>query len=179
MVGRVLRPHPGKEHATIIDHSGAVYMHGFVEDEVKWSLDPKKPLSIKERKIERDKEEALIVCDGCFSAYSGSNICPKCGHIAEKKSQYVSVLDAELGFVDKAKRVVNKKLSYAPEFRAEFYAMLLGYCAMKDYNTGWAFHTYKNRFKLTPNYGSVEPTKPSKDCMNYIKYLQIRKAKRK
>jgi len=55
--------------------------------------------------------------------------------------------------------------------------MLLGYCALKSYNTGWAFHTYKNRFKLTPNYGDVEPTKPSKECMNYIKYLQIRKAK--
>jgi len=177
MVGRVLRPHPGKETATIIDHSGAVYMHGFVEDEVEWRLDPKKPISIKERKRERDKEESLIVCDGCFTAYSGSNICPKCGHIAEKKSQYVAVLDAELGLVDKAKRVVSKKLSYAPEFRAEFYSMLLGYCALKSYNTGWAFHTYKNRFKLTPNYGDVEPTKPSKECMNYIKYLQIRKAK--
>lgn len=176
MVGRVLRPYPGKEHATIIDHSGAVYMHGFVEDEVKWSLDPKKPLSIKERKIERDKEEAMIICDGCFTAYSGSNICPKCGHVAEKKSKYVEVLDAELGFVDKASRTVKKKLTYAPEFRREFYSMLLGYCAMRGYNTGWAFHTYKNRFKEFPNYEGIEATKPSKECRNYIKHLQIKAA---
>ena len=177
MVGRVLRPNPGKEFATIIDHSGAVYMHGFIEDDVQWELDPKKPLSIKERKIEREKEEALIVCDGCFTAYTGSNICPKCGHIAEKKSQYVAVLDAELGFVDKATRAVKKKLTYVPEFRAEFYAMLLGYCALKSYNTGWAFYTYKNRFKEDPAYRDAQPIKPSKECMNYIKYLQIRSAK--
>ena len=177
MVGRVLRPNPGKEFATIIDHSGAVYMHGFIEDDVEWELDPKKPLSIKEKKIEREKEEALIVCDGCFTAYTGSNICPKCGHIAEKKSQYVAVMDAELGFVDKATRTVKKKLTYEPAFRAEFYAMLLGYCALKSYNTGWAFYTYKNRFKEDPAYRDAQPIKPSKECMSYIKYLQIRKAK--
>jgi DNA repair protein RadD len=176
MVGRVLRPHPGKEHATIIDHSGAVYMHGFVEDEVKWSLDPKKPLSIQERKEQRDKEETMIICDGCFTAYSGSNICPKCGHVAEKKSKYVEVIDAELGWVDKATRTVKKKLTYAPEFREEFYSMLLGYCAMRGYSTGWAFHTYKNRFKELPNYSNAEATKPSKECRNYIKHLQIKAA---
>jgi len=179
MVGRVLRPYPGKEQATIIDHSGAVYMHGFVEDEVKWSLDPKKPLSIKKRKLERDKKEAMIICEGCFTAYYGSNICPKCGHVAEKKSKYVEVLDAELGFVDKVSRTVKKKLTYAPEFRREFYSMLLGYCAMRGYNTRWAIHTYKNRFKDFPNYEGIEATKPSKECRNYIKHLQIKAAKSK
>ena len=40
MVGRVLRPMEGKDKATIIDHSGAVYQHGFVDDEFEWDLDP-------------------------------------------------------------------------------------------------------------------------------------------
>jgi len=177
MVGRVLRPHPGKEVATIIDHSGAVYMHGFVEDDIEWTLGQRALMTLKERKIQREKEEKLVVCDGCFTAYSGSNICPKCGHIAEKKSKYIEVLDAELGLVDKAKREVKKKLTYAPEFRAEFYAMLLGYCAIREYNTKWASHTYKSRFKTYPDYENVEPTKPNKECMNYIKYIQIRNAK--
>ena len=42
MVGRILRPAPGKTDAIIIDHSGAVFRHGFVEDEVSWTLDPDK-----------------------------------------------------------------------------------------------------------------------------------------
>jgi superfamily II DNA or RNA helicase len=40
MVGRVLRPAPGKIDAIIIDHSGAVFRHGFAEDRVTWTLDP-------------------------------------------------------------------------------------------------------------------------------------------
>jgi len=179
MVGRVLRPYKDKEHATIIDHSGAVYTHGFVENDIEWDLDPKKPLTIKERKKIRDKEEAQIICEGCFSVFSGSNICPKCGHIQERKSKYIEVLDKELGFVDKKTKTVKKKLSYAPEFRKEFYSMLLGYCALRNYKTGWAYHTFKQRFKTYPEYNDIEPIKPNKGCMNYIKYLQIKKAKSK
>ena len=63
MIGRVLRPYENKEYATIIDHSGAVYTHGFVEKDIEWNLDPKKPLTIKERKKARDQPEvnSLIV----------------------------------------------------------------------------------------------------------------------
>ena len=40
MIGRVLRPAPGKTDAVVIDHAGAVLEHGFVEDAVEWTLDP-------------------------------------------------------------------------------------------------------------------------------------------
>jgi DNA repair protein RadD len=40
MVGRVLRPADGKTDAIVLDHSGAVFRHGFVEDPVEWTLDP-------------------------------------------------------------------------------------------------------------------------------------------
>ena len=40
MIGRVLRPSDGKPDAIILDHSGAVFRHGFVEDPVNWTLDP-------------------------------------------------------------------------------------------------------------------------------------------
>jgi DNA repair protein RadD len=38
MVGRVLRPAPGKTDALTLDHAGAVFEHGFVEDPVLWTL---------------------------------------------------------------------------------------------------------------------------------------------
>ena len=40
MIGRVLRPAEGKPDAIVLDHSGAVFRHGFVEDPVEWTLDP-------------------------------------------------------------------------------------------------------------------------------------------
>src|SRR5262249_61086764 len=39
MTGRVLRPADGKPDAVILDHSGAVFVHGLPEDHVKWTLD--------------------------------------------------------------------------------------------------------------------------------------------
>jgi DNA repair protein RadD len=42
MVGRVLRSAPGKVNAIVLDHSGAVFHHGFIEDRVDWTLDPDK-----------------------------------------------------------------------------------------------------------------------------------------
>jgi superfamily II DNA or RNA helicase len=178
MVGRVLRPYEGKTHATIIDHSGAVYTHGFVEDDIEWHLDPKRPMTIKERKLAKPKEEAQIICEGCFSMFSGSNICSKCGHIQLKKSKYVAVLDKELGFVDKETKTVKKKLTYAPEFRKEFYKMLLGYCKIHNYNSRWAYHTYKTRFNESPlNYRKAIAIKPSSECSSYIRHLQIKKRK--
>ena len=40
MVGRVLRPAPGKVNAIVLDHSGAVFRHGLPEDHVEWSFRP-------------------------------------------------------------------------------------------------------------------------------------------
>jgi hypothetical protein len=31
-------PAPGKDHALILDHAGAVFAHGFIEDPVIWTL---------------------------------------------------------------------------------------------------------------------------------------------
>jgi DNA repair protein RadD len=38
MLGRALRPAPGKSDAIILDHSGSVFVHGLPEDDIAWSL---------------------------------------------------------------------------------------------------------------------------------------------
>jgi superfamily II DNA or RNA helicase len=40
MIGRGLRPAPGKTNCIVIDHSGATYRLGFAEDYVEWTLHP-------------------------------------------------------------------------------------------------------------------------------------------
>lgn len=39
MIGRALRPAPDKPSAIILDHSGAVFVHGLPEDDIAWTLD--------------------------------------------------------------------------------------------------------------------------------------------
>jgi superfamily II DNA or RNA helicase len=38
MAGRVLRPHPGKADAIVLDHRRAVYRHGYPDNEIHWVL---------------------------------------------------------------------------------------------------------------------------------------------
>ena len=38
MIGRVLRPAPGKDYALVLDHAGATWQHGLVEEPVTWTL---------------------------------------------------------------------------------------------------------------------------------------------
>ena len=40
MIGRVLRPYPGKVDALVLDHAGAVFEHGFAEEPVEGTLAP-------------------------------------------------------------------------------------------------------------------------------------------
>jgi superfamily II DNA or RNA helicase len=40
MVGRVLRPHPDKDYARIIDHTSNIALFGLPDEERYWSLDP-------------------------------------------------------------------------------------------------------------------------------------------
>jgi DNA repair protein RadD len=65
MIGRVLRPADGKPDAIILDHSGAVYRHGFVEDRVEWTLDPDKK-AVAPRHQQRERQSTrLIECSQC------------------------------------------------------------------------------------------------------------------
>jgi len=69
MIGRVLRPADGKANAIVLDHSGAVFRHGFVEDRVEWTLDPERraisPTHAK--RLERGYCARLLECTLCGS----------------------------------------------------------------------------------------------------------------
>lgn len=72
MAGRVLRPHSGKEYATIIDLSGAAWKHGYP------TLD--RIYSLHGRAITPAKR-SLRVCLECGLTYEAELKCPGCGHV--------------------------------------------------------------------------------------------------
>lgn len=72
MIGRVLRPHPGKEFARLLDITGASLEHGPPEMERKYTLDGK---GIS--KVERDAIRQCLSCGAVFLA--GPDACPSCG----------------------------------------------------------------------------------------------------
>lgn len=85
MVGRALRPAPGKV-AVINDHVGNSLRHGLPTDPREWTLEGK-------AKRQRDAAPPVKVCPGCFAAIpSASRECPECGHAFEaEKREYITV----------------------------------------------------------------------------------------
>lgn len=75
--GRVLRPHPDKTHAIILDHVGNCMRHGLVDDIRSWSLSGYK----KKNKKNLDEENIKIrKCRKCFAIFSAQTPnCPQCG----------------------------------------------------------------------------------------------------
>lgn len=75
--GRVLRPHPDKECAIILDFVGVTKLHGYPDDDREWSLSGK----VKRTRRESDEEDVGIqTCPKCRALHPPAPACPKCGH---------------------------------------------------------------------------------------------------
>ncbi len=86
MVGRVLRPAPGKSNAIVLDHSGAALRLGFVEDRVDWTLDPEMRAvnpSLKSRE-RSGYSSRLVECSQCKSIRIAGEACKNCGFLPQR-----------------------------------------------------------------------------------------------
>lgn len=95
-IGRVLRPHPDKEKAIILDFVGLAQEHGYPDDDRIWCLSGK-----PRRKPNKDGSEPEIKiqkCPHCFAKHKPALKCPACGHeytTAERKGIEVVACDLE------------------------------------------------------------------------------------
>jgi superfamily II DNA or RNA helicase len=72
MVGRALRPAPGKPFAVILDHVGNVARHGLPQEAREWTLDGRR---------RRESPPETKQCPGCFAVLpSYVTTCPECEH---------------------------------------------------------------------------------------------------
>ena len=167
-VGRVLRPSDGKRVATVIDHTGAVKEHGFVDDPIPWTLEGEDIRELTRKQKEENYEPKEIKCPSCKAMIKAARVCPKCGHEMIPKSEALPVHKAELKQVQKA----NKE--YSKDQKSEFFGMLKHYGKEKGYAQGWASNTYRDKFGVWPNhYRGVPDLPPNQEVMNFIKHKQI------
>jgi DNA repair protein RadD len=102
MVGRALRPAPGKNEAVILDHDGNAHHHGLPTDEREWNL------AGRRRRV--GVSIPIKDCPVCFcSCPSAAQVCPDCGHLflAEERDEQrrgLQQLEGELGEVTGAAR---------------------------------------------------------------------------
>jgi DNA repair protein RadD len=178
MVGRVLRPFDGKPDAIVIDHSGAVHRHGFVEDRVVWTLAPDRRAENPQHanRSEKDFRSRLVDCAKCGALRTGGEPCRHCGFMPARPPQHLSVIDGDLGLADRNRGVLARCLS--PQEREAWYRQLVYIAAERGYKLGWAWHQYQAKFGTRPPRGAPPaPMPPTPEVRSWVRSRQIAYAK--
>ena len=172
-LGRVMRPHEGKEFGIWLDHSG-----NFLRFRDDWdSLYTDGVTELKEggeqaKKDPPEKKKNESKCPKCSVLWTFSDDkCGNCGYI-RIKIPTVSSVPGELLELTAA----NAKLDIS---RQSFYSQVLYYARSRGFKDGWAAHKYKEKFGAFPRnmVNKVEPT--TKETANWIKSRAIAFAKTK
>lgn len=170
MAGRVLRPHPGKERAIILDHSGSAAHLGYPTEDLPLELDdgtPKKASGARQKDETKPKK-----CPSCSYIKPPSvHECPACGFKPERQSD-VEVEAGELVRLDRGKKPTREEKQAA-------YSALLWMAREKGRKLGWAAHIYRDIFGVWPRGLDDIPAPASEALINFVRSRDIRHAKRK
>ncbi len=180
MAGRVLRPADNKEDAYIIDHSGAVYRHGRVNEPFMWSLDTKGVPEKETARQQRLREKTTITCVKCSAIYSGQLNCPMCNHVPERKGRFVMSRTGDLVAVEDAKNPPNVR-QWSRYEQVRWFNQFLAYAKAKGYKRNWAHYKFKDKFHVWPanDFPEFEHVELSREFQSYIRYTNIKWAKGK
>jgi len=176
MVGRVLRPAPGKTDALILDHAGAVFEHGFVEEPVIWTLAEdrraKNPVHASRGRFQAPK---LTTCPECTAVRFEGRPCDACGWRPQPKAAPIEIADGDLTHVDRSRRPTDKINS--PVEMLRWHRELSGIATERGYRPGWAAHKFKEKFGHWPRERTVAPTSASAEVRAWVRSRQIAYAK--
>jgi superfamily II DNA or RNA helicase len=178
MVGRVLRPAPGKTDAIVIDHSGAVHRHGFVEDHVEWTLAPDRAPEnpTHAARGEHGLRSRLVDCSQCGALRVGGEACRHCGFRPTPQPKHVTVIDGDLGLVNRNRQTIPH--AYSAQERVEWHAQLAYIARERGYRAGWVRHKYREKFGAWPAWGSTpEPMSPTAEVRSWVRSRMIAFAK--
>lgn len=168
VIGRGLRPAPGKDVCYVLDHAGLSFKHGLADEEREWSLDwgEKKK---KGKKKEREEAVDVLQCTGvggCFAvfspdagklaaerkraldpAFTAPCCCPNCGRPVQTKTRKLEQQDGELQEItpEMAERMRKQKRNEVNAART--LEELLRIAAQRGYSAGWAQQVFNSRLR--------------------------------
>lgn len=137
MAGRVLRPFPGKDAPVILDHGGNTERHGWVTQDLQYSLE-----SVKRKSA----STGVRNCPKCFALMPSSvSVCPECGYqfIPEPREGSQQVAG-----------VMEEMTPDALERRT--YARFVSQASERGNRIGWARHKFHDKYGRWPLYKTIE-----------------------
>jgi superfamily II DNA or RNA helicase len=150
--GRIMRPSPGKSYGILIDHSGAVFRHGFPDEDTAWTLEGNVDAEFKARH-DRGETERAFYCKHCELAYHGTEFCPQCGRKPVKPPKSIFAPDPvrpanEL--LVEAQRGGDRAV-YECEERVKHWMRCLATAKAKNGTFGMAAQIYKRKYNAWPD----------------------------
>lgn len=176
-LGRIMRPHNDKDQAIWLDHSG-----NFLRFRGQWDELCADGVSHLDDGAEKtkpeptDKEKEAAKCPKCGGLWNqSSDVCSHCGFVRARKNDVVSVA-GEMSELT----LVAKKEKYSAEYKADFYAQLLGYAMEKNAKPGMAYYKYIEKFGVGPSVEKPRAVAPGPEVRNWIKsrFIAARHAKK-
>ena len=177
MAGRVIRPALAKDHALILDHAGATFHHGFLEDEVEWTLDPdERAVNQTSANSNAERNSRLIECSNCQAIRTAGQACGHCGFMPKPRPTHLSVIDGDLQHLDRDGLHPNR---FSLEQKKEFYLGLLHLTLARGNQIGAAAYRYKDRFNEWPSrsWAVLTPIPPTAEVAAWDRHCRIKYAK--
>jgi len=172
IVGRGLRPAPGKCRCVVLDHAGCTHEHGFIDAAIKWTLAPDRRAWLPaEGGSALLRPRVLAACPECSAARWEGQPCRACGWRPQPKAKAIPTIDGELAPMSHD-GVVRGDLPTVAD-KELFFRQLLWIAGQRAYKPGWAAHKYRERFGVWPRRGDVEPMPPAPDVLAWVRSRQI------
>lgn len=149
--GRIMRPFPGKTHAVLIDHSGAVFRHGFPDEDSEWTLTGNVDANFQKAHDDGLTEKALY-CKKCELVYHGQPQCPQCGGYPSKPPKSIFApdsVDASNELLTAVDRDVDRS-GYVREAQIQHWFRCLATAAKRQSTFGMAAQVYKRKYGKWP-----------------------------
>ncbi|MEW8230380.1 MAG: DEAD/DEAH box helicase family protein [Candidatus Thiodiazotropha endolucinida] len=174
-IGRVIRPAEGKSDAVILDHSGNTIRFGLPEhfEVPDLGTDDRQPANKKRKQVR------MVTCSSCGAVMEpGQRTCATCGIERRVTPSEVHQNDGELiayGSEDTGTK------QYSVSTKRNWYKGLLWYANHQNYNQGWVYHKFIEKFSEKPSYDwqRLKPEPPTAEMSRWIKSQHIRWAKSK
>ena len=193
MVGRGMRPAPGKGHFVLIDHGRVVENLGLPTSDFGWNLDDTRNVNREAEKRTRARTvEQPRTCPECHHAWlvseDGSG-CKLCGWAPAPSAKAIAVQDAALGELD-IDAQAEAPTPHSPEV-LRFFCEALGDAVRRD-PAKWAatpnkcraaaWHAMRERFelpeqKIPARYWSMQPETPSAAVAGWLTHRRIKFAR--
>lgn len=158
-IGRVLRPHPKKEKAIILDFVGLSQIHGYPDDHREWALSGEVKRRRKPKLDDPDDDgvSRIQTCPVCYKAHEPASVCPNCGHAyTAKEAASLRIVEGDLIKIERQQQIekmeqadLEKKVKRLEEGSCQTLDDWIALAKQRNYKfpQAWATRRYELRCK--------------------------------